>query len=79
MQGSFLRPLLFLIHINDIINSSYILSFVLFADDTKYIFNMIHDIIDGAIKILNSELAEVTEWFDFQGQFDFKRKISKGK
>ena len=33
-QGSFLVPLLFLIHINDIVNSSNVPSFVLFADDT---------------------------------------------
>ena len=43
-------------------NSSNVLSFVLFADDTTvYIQN---DSIDSAIEILNIELAKVALWFD---------------
>ena len=61
-QGSIVWPLLFLIYINDIINSSNILSFVLFADDTTVYVQ--HDSVEGAIQILKSELAKVSEWLD---------------
>ena len=61
-QGSILWPLLFLIYINDIVNSRNILSFVLFVDDTTVYVQ--HDSVDDEIRILNSELAKVAEWFD---------------
>ena len=47
---------------HDIVNSSNVLSFLLFADDTTvYVQN---DSIDSAIEILNTELAKVVLWFD---------------
>ena len=57
-QGSILGPLLFLIHVNDIVNSSNVLSFVLFADDTTV--HVQNEYIDSAIEILNTELAKVS-------------------
>ena len=61
-QGSILGLRLFLIYYNDIVNSSNVLSFVLFTDDTTvYVQN---DSIGSAIEILNTELAKVALWFD---------------
>ena len=37
-QGSILSPLLFILYINDITNSSDVLDFVLFADDTTIFY-----------------------------------------
>ena len=54
--------LLFLIYINDIVNSNNVLPFALFADDTTvYVQN---HCIDSAIEILNTELAKVELWFE---------------
>ena len=43
-------------------NSSNILLFVLFADDTMVFVQ--NDSVDSAIEILNTELAKVALWFD---------------
>ena len=60
-HGSILGPFLFIIYINDIVNSSNVLSFVLFGDDTTVYAQ--NDSIDSVIEILNSELAKVALWF----------------
>ena len=54
-QGSTLGPLLFLIYINDLPNSSEKLSFKIFADDTN-VFASARDLEH----VMNSELAKVS-------------------
>ena len=61
-QGSLFGPLLFLIYINDISNSSEKLSFRLFADDTN-IFASSKTLKDLE-NTVNQELALVKRWCD---------------
>ena len=59
-QGSVLGPLLFLLYINDIILSSTICKFTLFADDTSLFFS--HESKEEGAKILNAELSKIANW-----------------
>ena len=60
-QGSILGPLLFLLYVNGLHCCSTLLSFILFADDTTILFS--HPSLASLVNILNSELVNVSSWF----------------
>jgi retron-type reverse transcriptase len=60
-QGSVLGPLLFILYINDIINCSKLLHFIVFADDT-ILFYSCKD-IHLLQRIVDTELKKLAEWF----------------
>ena len=59
-QGSTQGSVLFLLYINDIVKSSTILQFTLFADDTNISYS--HANIDSLARTLNDELKLLSEW-----------------
>ena len=61
-QGSILRPLLFLLYINDIQNCSKIVSIILFPDDTNIFYS--HNCLKELNDIMQTEINKISKWLN---------------
>ena len=59
-QAPVLGPLLFIIYINDIVKTSYLFLFIMFADDTNLFAS--HSNLEELLKIVNQEIAKISNW-----------------
>jgi hypothetical protein len=59
-QGSVLGPLLFILYINDIVRSSSLFKFIMFADDTNLF--MSHKNLNQLTELVNQELISISNW-----------------
>ena len=60
-QGSLLGPLLFIIYVNDICNTSELLSLILYADDTTILYS--NNNLKSLFDVVNRELTSISDWF----------------
>ena len=60
-QGSMLGPLLFILYINDMVNCSNVIHFIIYADDTTLLFRCSD--LDTLISVVNDELYKLSCWF----------------
>ena len=60
-RGSILGPLLFLLYVSDLPNSSNVLVPIMFSDDTNFFFEQSN--INMLFKAVNDELIRINEWF----------------
>ena len=60
-QGSILSPLLFILYFNDIVSTSNLAKFIIFADDTNLFFK--HKDLETLINIIHTEIVKIVSWF----------------
>ena len=66
-QGSILRPLLFLIYINDLPNASHVFDCLMYADDTT-LFCCLKDIKSiNKQDVINEQLQRIHDWLTANG------------
>ena len=59
--GSILGPLLFILYVNDITDTTSLFKIILFADNTTLLYS--HPDSSSKIDLINKELDEISNWF----------------
>ena len=77
-QGSILRPFLFILFINGIVNASKIAEIIMFADDTNLFFK--HKKLGVVYTTINIELAKISQWFKLNNlSLNIKKQLQTNK